>query len=167
MMLLYSKLIGSPIAELKDSTKIGTISDFVINDTDLTVVAAVVEYGLPMISKKKVVTVADFIHLSKNGIIVKDGDALVELNEVVRIETLYKNKCFGLAQKVVTKSGTYIGHVYDYLIDSTTANIKKLYIKKLLSDRIIPISAVIAMEGKLITIKDDKPYVFVPTAETA
>lgn len=167
MMLLYSKLIGSPIADLKSQAKIGQISDFVINDIDLTIAAVLTESGLPLISKKKVVSSTDFIHLTKNGLIISDEEALVEISELVRVETLYKNKCFGLAQKVVTKSGIYIGHVYDYLIDSTTFSIRKLYVKKLLTDRIIPVSAVIAMEGKLITINDDKPYVFVPTVETA
>ncbi len=167
MMLLYSKLIGAPIADFKSQVNIGQISDLVINDIDLTIAAAVVESGLPLISKKKVVGSTDFVHLSKNGIVISDEEALVEIKELVRIETLYKNKCFGLAQKVVTKSGVYIGHVYDYLIDSTTFSIRKLYVKKLLTDRIIPTTSVVAMEGKLFTIKDDKPYVFVPTVETA
>ncbi|MDO8444371.1 MAG: hypothetical protein Q7S80_02620 [bacterium] len=167
MMLLYSKLIGSPIAGLKDSAKVGTVADLIINDTDLTVAAVMVVPKLSFVAKQKVVSSTDFVHLTKNGLIISDEEALVEISELVRVETLYKNKCFGLAQKVVTKSGAYIGHVYDYLIDSATCAIHKFYVKKLLNDRIIPASAVIAMEGKLITIKDDKPYVFVPSVETA
>ncbi len=166
-MLLYSKLIGTPLADLKSQAKIGTVSDFIINDADLTVAAAVVESGLPLISKKRVVSSTDFVHLSKNGIIISDEEALVEIKELVRIETLYKNKCFGLAQKVVTKSGSYVGHVYDYLIDSATFSIRKFYVKKMFTDRIIPTTSVIAFEGKTITIKDDKPYIFVPNVETA
>ncbi|PIS07327.1 hypothetical protein COT78_04190 [Candidatus Berkelbacteria bacterium CG10_big_fil_rev_8_21_14_0_10_43_13] len=167
MLILYSKLIGAPIAEIKEAAKLGSITDFVINNDDLTIAAAVVEIGLPLISKKKIVSATDFVRIFKDGIIVSSDDAIVELDEIVRVAKLYEQKCHGLAQKVVTKSGQYIGHVYDYLINSNTGAIQKFYVKKMFTDRIIPASAVISMEGKLITIKDDKPYVFVPTVETA
>jgi len=167
MLILYSKLIGAPIAEIKEAAKLGSITDFVINNDDLTIAAAIVKSGLPLVSKKKVVSATDFVRIFKDGIIINNKDAVLGLDEVVRITNLCDRKCYGLAQKVVTKSNKYIGHVYDYLINSNTGAIQKFYIKKLLSDRIIPASAVITMEGKLITIKDDKPYVFVPTVETA
>lgn len=167
-MLLCSKLIGAPVADQKSSAKIGEVADFIINDADLSLAAAVVESGIQLISKKRIVAATDFALVSKEGILVANADVLIDLVEVIRIEKLYQKKCHGLNQKVVTKSGAYIGHVFDYLFDTATCQIQKLYIKKMLSERIIPVSAVISYDCKTITIKDDKPYAFTaPTVEAA
>jgi len=162
MMLLYSKIIGTPVAELRDATKIGLISDLIIEESDLSVAAAVVETNLNPFSKKQVVAATDFVKIFKDGIVVNDADAIVELDEVVRAAKLYDNNCHGLVQRVVTKSGVYVGHVYDYLFDAETTTIHKLYVKKLFSEQIIPTTIVTSMSGKIITIDDNKLPNFVP-----
>lgn len=168
MMVLYSKLIGAPVAELKDQTKVGEISDFIIENAGLTLAGAIISQDNFLFSKKKVISSIDFIQLLKKGVIIGDENAIAELSEIGKLETLYKNKNYGIGQKVITKSGQYVGHVFDYLIDAPTLAIRKFYIKKLFNERIIPVTSVISFEGKIITIKEDKGFSYAnPVMENA
>lgn len=160
MMALYSKLIGTPLAELKNQSKIGDIADFIINNEDLTIAGVIVRKENWLFSKNKVVSSTDIVSLLKKGIIVNDEDAVAELSEISKLDRLYEKKNYGIAQRVVTKSGQYVGHVFDYLIDTTSLSIRKFYIKRLFRELLIPVGSIVSFEGKTITIKEDKGFSF-------
>jgi len=86
----------------------------------------------------------------------------INISELERVKEALRERLYGVNQSVKTKSGKSIGRVYDYTIDSSTNAIQKLYIKSLLDDRIIPISAVTEIKGKRITIRDDFEIATVP-----
>jgi len=168
MMLLYSKIIGGPVAEIKTQSRSGEIADLFINNEDLSVAGIIVKIHHLFMSDKKVVNSTDIVQLLKDGAIIRDSESLCDIEDLIRLKKLYENKSYGLSQKVITKSGQFVGRVYDYMIDSTTMTIRKFYVKKLISEVIIPTSKVIEMEGKTITIKEDKNYCYVqPVMETA
>ncbi len=160
MMALYSKLIGTPVAELKNQSKVGEIADFIVNNEDITIAGAIVKKENWLFSKNKVASSTDIVSLLKKGMIVNDENAITELSEISKLDTLYKKKNYGIAQKVVTKSGQYVGHVFDYLIDTSTLSIRKFYIKRLFKELLIPANSIVSFEGKTITIKEDKGFLF-------
>jgi sporulation protein YlmC with PRC-barrel domain len=158
-----------PVAELKDQTRLGKVSEVVIDNEKLSVAALVLQQPNLFFLKNKFILAIDIVYLLKNGLIIKDDESLVDQNESVNVDRLVKEKCFGIGQKVITDSGEYLGHVYDFMIESETLSITRLLIKKMMQDRIIQTDKVITMTGKIITVKDNYAGVrirAIPATET-
>lgn len=154
MIIKYSQIIHSPVLELRGQTRLGVATDLVIQKSDLIIKAVIVKNGLFNINTK-VATNTDIVELNSGSVILRDDDSLVTLAYAERIREAIADKMYGIGQSVKTKSGKYIGKVYDYTIDNATCSIQKLFAKSLLDDRIISVSSITKFEGKNITVKDD------------
>lgn len=154
MIVKYSQIIHSPVLELKGQTRLGVASDLVIQKSDLSIKAVIVKYGLLNVNTR-VATNTDIIELNSGSVIVRDDGSVVSLSEAERVREAISDKMYGIGQRVNTKSGKYIGRVYDYTLDNTTLSLHKLYVKSLLDERIISVSSIIKFEGKNIKVKDD------------
>ena len=84
------------------------------------------------------------------------------MKDAIRIKQAIDQGLSGIGQKVVTKSGKKIGKVFDYLISVNDLSITKLYVKNMMSERIIPITAVNEIKGNIIIINDDYDMVSIP-----
>lgn len=164
MIIRYTQVIHSPVVELKSQTNLGIVSDLVIQKSDLTIKAVIVKNGLFHL-QTRVASASDIVELNSGSVILNDDNSLTALSETTRIKEAINEKMHGIRQKVSTKSGKMLGHVYDYTIDNATSSIQKLYIKSLLTDRIIPVSAIIKFEGKKITVQDDFEMIIEPKPE--
>jgi sporulation protein YlmC with PRC-barrel domain len=154
VILKYSSIIGSLVAELRDQTKIGKVSEVIIDKEKLEIAALAVEQSFIFFSKSKFVLKMDIISLLKDGVIITDQDSIIDLKGSVKLEKLVKGKNFGIGQRVFTDNGKMIGTVYDYLVETNTLSITKLYVKHLVKEFIIPVEKILSFEGKVITIKD-------------
>lgn len=154
MIIKYSQVIHSPVLELRGQTRLGLATDLVIQKSDLKIKAAIVRNGFFNLATK-VATSADIIELNSGSVILRDDDSLVSLSEADRIRDAIADKMYGIGQSVRTKSGKYIGKVYDYTIDNATCSIQKFFARSLLDDRIISVNSITKFEGKQITVKDD------------
>ncbi len=155
MIVRYTSIIGSTVAELRDQTKIGRISEVIIDDSSISIAAIAVDMPFWSFQKDKFVLNIDIVHLLKDGIMINDIESIVDLDESIQLEKLIKRKVFGINQRVETSSGTYIGYVYDFLIETGNLAIVKFYIKHLFAERIISADKVISINGKIIRIKDN------------
>lgn len=155
MIIKYSSLVGSIVAELKDQTQLGKISDIVINNENFCVAAIVLEPPFWFFGANKFILAMDIVHLLKDGVIVRDAQSAIDQTESVNLDRLVKAKSYGIGQKVVTDTGETLGHVYDFLIETESRAITKFYVKALGHDRIISVDMVVLMEGRLITIKEN------------
>jgi uncharacterized protein YrrD len=149
---------------MKSQTNLGIASDLVIQKSDLTVKAVIVKSGFFNLLTR-VAAASDIVELNSGSVILNNDDSITTLSEATRIREAIHEKMHGVHQSVRTKSGKALGQVYDYTIDNATCAIQKLYIKSLLSDRIIPVSAIINFEGKRITVKDDFEVIAEPKPE--
>jgi sporulation protein YlmC with PRC-barrel domain len=153
MIVAYTNTIKKPIASLREQAKIGEIED-IIFDGDFKIQAFTLTPTFLNFSGKKIVSNIDVIELVKEALIIKDDEAIMPISDLSRINKLYKAKFYGINQKVITENGQSVGSVFDYLIDSTTLSITKIYIKKLFSELVIPVSKITKIKGKTITVKD-------------
>ena len=156
MILKYSSIIGLPVADLKDQSHVGKVSEVIIDPCSVSIAAVAVEQPSWLFSKSRFVIKLDVVYLLKNGVIIEDAESLIDREESVNIERLIKSNNFGIGQKVVTSSGILLGHVYDFLVESESLSITKFYIKHLLRERIISIDKIESVDGKLITVKDNQ-----------
>lgn len=154
MIVKYSQIVGAPLLSLDDQKKIGKVLDIVLQKSDISIKGLIVKTGL-ILPLKKIVSSADIIETTNSAIVVKDESVLLPEKELPQISEAIKKKMFGVSQKVVTKSGTRIGYVYDYTLESESMMLSSIYVKNMLSDRIISRSAISEIEGKKIIIDDD------------
>lgn len=164
MIIRYSQIIHSPVVELKSQTNLGIASDLVIQKSDLTIKAVIIRCGFFNLLTR-VASASDIVELNSGSVILNDENSITTLSEATRIREAIKEKMHGLGQSVRTKSGKALGQVYDYTIDNATCAIQKLFVKSLLTDRIIPVSAILNFEGKKITVKDDFEIITEPKPE--
>jgi len=156
MMSLYSKIINSPVVELKTQTQIGVVDDLIIHKTKLEVYGVILKKtSFLNFNEIKVISGTDILEMNSQAVVVNNNDAIIPLSEAIRLKDAIDQKYYGIYQRIVSKKGKNIGLVYDYLVDSTTQNITKLYCRTLLNEKIIPVHSVIKMEGKKIIIKDE------------
>jgi sporulation protein YlmC with PRC-barrel domain len=154
MVTPYSKLIGTPVFELKTQRNLGTVIDVIINKNNFSVYGLLLKGSILPFGKTTVIAYSDILELTGSAIIVENEDAISDLKETVRLNEAYKSGYSGIGQRIVTKTGKKIGKVFDYLISSNDLTITRLYVKNLLNERIIPSSAIINIEGRKITIND-------------
>lgn len=153
MILSYSKMVGMPIVELHTQTRIGKVGDLVINPESLNVAAFVLSRNI-FSSKFLVINAADIVQVVRDGIIARDEDSVTDLEDNVRLKAMTDVASYGVGHRVLTESGELVGLLFDYTIESDDMAIKKLYVRRLFGERIIPISKVVHIDGKVITIKD-------------
>lgn len=165
MILSYSKLIGKNVSELKDQQMLGKIHELIYDNANFSVTGIIVNQGNFLSNKQSVVAAIDFVKLNNDGLIVLSDDVLNDLSDLVRVNQLYKEKYFGLSQKVTTLSDQSVGKVFDLTFDAETGAILKIYVKNMFREQIIPVAKIVSWEGKNIKIKDDKLPNFLPTTE--
>lgn len=168
MLINYSKIINSNIVEIKTQSKLGQISDLIIQKTGLKISGMTLKRGF-LERNTRVINTTDIVGLANGAVVVQDEDSVSVLNDNVRMKESYDDGFRGIHQRVVTKSGKNIGIVFDYLVESETLSIAKFYIRTLLSEKIIGISQVVEFSGKKLIIKDEteKTKIATPELETS
>ncbi|TSC92836.1 MAG: Uncharacterized protein Athens101428_793, partial [Candidatus Berkelbacteria bacterium Athens1014_28] len=151
MLIEFSKIIKLPIYELKTQQKVGRFFDFFVSDDDGTIEAAIAKPA-GFFSKLKFVSKKEIVEISKVAIIVQNEDSLVDSSELVRLHKKEKSRPKIIGARVVTKNNDYLGRVYDYVLDSLTLTIVRLYAAKLWDQRIIPASSIVKIEKNKIIV---------------
>ncbi len=154
MILRYTKLIGLPIFELRDQARLGIVADILLDQNGQKIIGFILENPIFSFQPPKIVLSIDIIETLKEALIVKDDDAVVPLSEALPAQELFKKKYFGIAQKVFSETGKYLGRVTDYIIENKTLFITKYYVQSMTREVIIPSGDIIDFNGKKITVRD-------------
>ena len=162
MIVRYSQVIHSPIVEIKTQNLLGKVLDIVLQKSDFSVKAVLVKPSI-LSFEKLVVSDADILEIVNNAVLVNDENSISPLKDSPRIVQSIDAKAFGINQKVITKSGKTVGRISDYTFDSQLLKVMNLYVKSLVSDRIISATSIQKFEKGTITIDDD--YEVAKTAE--
>lgn len=156
MIIRYSKIKGCVIGEMKDQVYIGRVSEVIIDNQNIKVAAIAFDQSNLFYSKSQFIMDVDIVHIFKDGVVIKDDESLIDLEESSNLKRFIDDKSYGTGQKVVTESDEYLGKVYDFLIDNETLAITKFYIKHYFDEKIIPSTKIVKFENGVITIKDNK-----------
>ncbi|MFA6963218.1 MAG: PRC-barrel domain-containing protein [Patescibacteria group bacterium] len=164
MILRYTKLIGLPIFDLRDQSRLGKVADILVDPSGQKIIGFILLNSIFSFGAPRVVLAVDVIEVLKEAVIVKDEDAVIQLEEAQTAKDLFKKRYYGLNQKAFFESGAYIGKVYDYLIDSKTLALSKFYIQSLLKETVIPSKDVIDFDGRKIIVKGKSPILAIEQA---
>jgi len=153
MILRYTQIIGLPIFELKNQSLLGYSHECVIDNVKKSILGIVLKPGI-FSQPKYILLQMDVLKILKKNIVIRDEGAISEIKDLVRVQALIDDGMFGIGQKVQTESGNNLGKLYDFLVDSESLGITKLYVRDMTKERIISASDIISIEPKVIVIKD-------------
>ncbi len=154
MLIERSNLVGLPVFELENQIQIAELVDFFVDDDEIKIEAAIVKTG-GLIHHQKFISAKEISDLSKAALIVQSEDSLADPQEMVRLSKKIKKRAKIVGEKVYTKKGEFLGTVFDYVIESPTLAISRIYLKKFLDQRIIHASAIVKIEQNKIIVKDN------------
>ena len=154
MLILFSKFVGLPVIELENQLRVATTHDIVVEPKSGKVLGFLVKTG-GLMPKEQLVSSHDLAQLLPTALLIHNADKVTEIDEVIRIEELYKKRFGLISKRVRTKSGKHIGRVEDFLISTDSMMLFKLYLRHMFSDRIIPFTAIIKIDQREIIVKDD------------
>lgn len=123
MKRLYSRLIGLPIIVKADRRKIGRAVDVVIDPDKghLVALAAL---------RKQVVAPIDLLPFRDGFWEVREGDVLIDPEDLIRLNTISEKRRRLLAKTVMTKSGEELGYVRDMVLEMSTLSLVQIYVVK-------------------------------------
>jgi uncharacterized protein YrrD len=152
MLLLGSRLIGTPIMGLQTGTRLAVTKFPIIDPSNLKIVAYEVD-GPMLVERPSLIRIADVRELSDIGMIIDSHDEFVGVKDVIAIQKIYDLgfKLIGLT--VIDETKRKLGNVADYNLDTDSFFIQQLNVKqgllKSLSDTELLIS-----RAQIIEIND-------------
>lgn len=175
MLLVGSKMIGSPVLSLHVGGMIASTKEAVIDPEDLRVIAYTLDG--PLIKNDpevgNMLDTEDVREVSGSGLIVDSADRFTTREDVIHFDEVM-NLGFNLVGlKVVTQDGKKLGKIVDYTLDSSTFMIYQLIVQRpfmssLLDPELtINRSQIIEIDDYKVTIKHDKAEVKVSKKEKA
>ena len=154
MLIEYSKIVGLPVFDLETQEQLTQVVDLIIDEDNVSVKAFLVQKS-GFFAKKQIVVFKEIVDLSKQAVLIHNANNITDPNEIVRIGKKMNLRARIIAEDVVTKNGEKVGKVYDYVIDSETGGLIRLYVKRFFDEKIIHSSAIEKIERNKITIKDN------------
>lgn len=133
MLKSAKSFLNIPIISLYNTTKIGSLMDFII-DPDLGKVVGVIGERSGFFKKRiKVISIVDIREISERALLVDNENVLVPQEDIIKINNIINSDIKILENKVITESGKYLGKVTDFLIDDFFY-ISKLYVNPVLTN---------------------------------
>ena len=158
MLLLGSRLKGTPIMGLQTGTKLAVTKDPIINPSDLKIIAY--EVNGPMLSERPAfIRIDDVRELSDIGMIIDSNDEFIGINDVINIKNIYELEFNLVGINVVDEAKHKLGKVIDYSLETEGFVIQQLKIKpgimKSLSETelIVHRSQIVEINNNTIVVK--------------
>lgn len=131
MLLSVSKLIGCPVLSLHLGGPIGTVTNEIVDPTDLKIIAYRVdgpqtgdgEHG-------DILDVRSVREFSNIGMIVDSIDDLVSDGDVIKFDEIIKLNFAPIGLTVRTEKGQKLGKVTDYTVDMSSMMIMQFNVKR-------------------------------------
>lgn len=164
MLFQISNLLNRPVQALETRSRIGVISDVIVEPAKGQILGFWVKTGV--LEKDKVLSLKDVREIGADFVACKNESSLVGPDEIIRIKEILNQKIKALNADAKTQSGKLLGKVEDLLVDSISLQIVKYYIKGLCvtrklpfaclePNRIIPANKVLKITPEAIIIKDE------------
>lgn len=126
MLQLSSMLTNRPVLSLRTGTEVATAVEPIINPGNLKIEGF---YCQDSRSHQTLILVSqDVRDVMPRGVIINDHDQLVQPEELVRLNPVLQLSFSLLGKHVETASGTKLGRVGDYSVDTESMFIQKIYV---------------------------------------
>lgn len=154
--MFYSNIVGTLVFEDDSPRPVAVIKDLVMDPDRGALIAFVVNQN-----KGLVVSPMDVISF-KQVMKINNADNVVEAAEILRVSEVLKSDRPIFGAKVFTKSGEYLGKVFDFSIDAKTYDLNKIFAAKDIlglfryNSLIIPAKSIVEVKPYKIIVKDGK-----------
>lgn len=164
MLINASRLLGYPILSLHVGGPVAWVYSEIVDPEKLKIVAFYVEG--PAIKNDPeagdIMEASDVREFSNMGMIVDSTDDFVEEGQVKKLDKILalNFSLFGL--KVVTKKGTKLGKIADFVVDTDNYMVHQLVVKRpvvkafLDPELIIPRREILEIDDYKIVVKDEE-----------
>lgn len=153
MLRLHSQLVERPLRRPDDPRAIAWVEDLVLDPDRGDLVAL-------LLSKGQVVAPIDLLPWKSDTWEVKEEDAILEEEDLLRLARISPTRRALLLKPVFTKEGTYLGKVADYVMDMDTLSLTHLYVTKsflgwVMDQRILEWKQILEITDKAVVVRDD------------
>lgn len=158
MLLVGSRLIGTPVMSLQTGARLATLTRPLIDPSNLNIIAYELE-GPLLTEKPMFVRTSDIREYGQLGVIIDSNDELIGLDDVIKVKQMYDLGFSLIGAQVIDEHGRKLGKVDDYTLDTMPFVIQQLSIKhgffKSLNDtgRLIHRSQIIEINDSAIVVK--------------
>jgi len=129
MLLLGSRLIGTPIMGLQTGTCLAVTKFPIIDPSNLKIVAYEVD-GPMIVERPSFIRIADVRELSNVGMIIDSNDEFIGVDDVIFIQKLFKLNFKLIGLNIIDESKHKLGKVEDYSLDTDSFIIQQLSVKQ-------------------------------------
>lgn len=128
MLILASQIQDSPILSIRNGHTVAVAGNMLIN-ADKLEVAAVFCKSPGWRGDNHVLLLRDIREYSRAGIIIDSLEDIEDIGEIIRLGDVMERNYQINGKPVVTESGTKLGKLEDYSVDTVNNLIQKIYIK--------------------------------------
>jgi uncharacterized protein YrrD len=129
MIILGSRLIGTPIMGLQTGTQLAITKTPMIDPSNLMIIGY--ELDGPLLTERpSFIRIADIRELSDVGMIIDSSDEFIGTKDVIAIESIYNLGFKLLGLSVIDESKQKLGKVNDYTVDTGSFVIQQLNINR-------------------------------------
>ncbi len=129
MLLLGSRLIGTPIMSLQTGTRLAETKAPLIDPANLKIMAYEVE-GPMLDEHPSFLRIADVRELSTIGMIIDSSDEFIGVEDVISIHKLYDLSFTLIGKAVIDETKHKLGKIEEYSFDTDSFIIQKLHVKR-------------------------------------
>jgi uncharacterized protein YrrD len=129
MLLLGSRLIGTPIMGLQTGTKLAVTKAPIIDPSNLKIIAYEVD-GPLLTERPSFIRIADVRELSDVGMIIDSNDEFIGVKDVIALQKIYDLSFHLIGLNVIDEIGHKLGKVDDYNLDTDSFIIQQINVKR-------------------------------------
>lgn len=172
MLIPSSRILNVPVLSLHIAAPIGHTTAPIINPSDLQIVAMYIDG--PALKRNGFGNILDLHSVrefSNLGMIINSTDDLVTEEDAIRLKKILEINFQLIGKKVVTKKGTKLGKVTDYILDPETFQIMQLVVQRpalkaiIDPELIIGLSQIAKVTDNEIVVKNEEEKVRKETAK--
>lgn len=153
MLILGSRLIGTPIMGLQTGTQLAHAAAPLIDPANLKIVAYVVD-GALLSERPSIIRMADVRELSDIGMIIDSSDEFIGVKDVISINKIYDLGFKLIGMSVIDETKRKIGKVEDYSLDASSFVIQQLNVKRGLVKNLTD-TGLLIHRSQIVEINDD------------
>ncbi|MBR2587342.1 PRC-barrel domain-containing protein [Candidatus Saccharibacteria bacterium] len=164
MLVSFATLLNCPVLSLHVTAPIAWTVEEIVDPEKLKIVAFYVDG--PNIKDDpeigNILEVEDVREYGDLGMIIDSEERLVNPGDVVKLDKILELNFSLLGLKVVTKKGTKLGRIIDFLVDLNTFSIEQIIVKRpamkafLDPELVVPRREILEINDTEIVVKDEE-----------
>lgn len=154
MLILASQVQDAPILSIRNGHPVAMAGNMLI-EADKLEVAALFCKSPGWRGQDHVLLLRDIREFSRSGIIIDSLEDIEDIHEIIRLGDIVDRNYQVNGKQVVTESGTKLGKVEDYSVDTVSNLIQKLYIKPSLLKNLM-VNNLVVDRNNIIKTEDSK-----------